>query len=95
MKHLESLINYLSNEVFVSSDDCLKNICKTTIDTLKSFDSTKKKYVCGNQIPFMTLSKEIMTRSTLRNKLKHKMKENRLLYTQQKNKLLKYVTMEI
>ena len=40
-------------------------------------------------MPFMTksLSKEIMTGSTLRNKyLKHKTEENRLLYTQQRNK---------
>ena len=39
-------------------------------------------------MPFMTknLSKEIMTRSRLRHKyLKHKMEENRLLYTQQRN----------
>ena len=40
-------------------------------------------------MPFMTIShsKEIMTRSRLRNKyLKHKTEENRLLYTQQRNK---------
>ena len=42
-------------------------------------------------MPFMAanLSKEIMTRSRFRNKhLKHKTEENRLLYTQQWNKLL-------
>ena len=59
------------------------------MDTLNSFAPIKKKYAPGNQMPFMTknLSKEIMTRSRLRNKyLKHKTEENRLLYTQQRNK---------
>ena len=59
------------------------------MDTLNSFARIKKKYARGNQMPFMTknLSKEIMTRSRLRNKyLKHKTEENRLLYTQQRNK---------
>ena len=59
------------------------------MDTLNSFAPIKKKYARGNQMPFMTknLSKEIMTRSRLRNKyLKHKTEENRLLYTQQRNK---------
>ena len=54
------------------------------MDNLISFAPMKKKYARGNQMPFMTksLSKEIMTRSTLRNKyLKHKTEENRLLYT--------------
>ena len=49
----------------------------------------KKKYARGNQMPFMTkdLSKEIMIRSRLRNKyLNNKSEENRLLYTQQRNK---------
>ena len=59
------------------------------MDALNPFAPIKKKYARGNQIPFMTknLSKEIMTRSRLRNKyLKHKMEENRLLYIQQRNK---------
>ena len=59
------------------------------MDTLNSSAPTKKKYARGNQMPFLTknLSKEIMTRSRLRNKyLKHKTEENRLLYTQQRNK---------
>ena len=84
-----SLMNNLSNEVFVNNDDGLQKFCKTTMDTLNSFAPIKKKYARGNQMPFMTknLSKEIMTRSRLRNKyLKHKTEENRLLYTQQRNK---------
>ena len=83
-----SLINNLSNEVFVN-DDGLEKFCKTTTDTLNSFPPIKKKYARGNQMPFTTknLSKEIMTRSKFRNKyLKHKTEENRLLYTQQRNK---------
>ena len=42
-------------------------------------------------MPVMTknVSKEVMTRSRLRNKyLKHKTEENRLLYTQQRNKFV-------
>ena len=83
------LINNFSNVVFVNKDDELQKFCQVTMDTLNSFAPIKKKYVPGNQMPFMTknLSKEIMTRSRLRNKhLKHKTEENRLLYTQQRNK---------
>ena len=83
-----SLINNLSNEVFLNNDDGLEKFCKTTMDTLNSFAPIKNKYPCGNQMPFMTknLSKEIMTRSRSRNKyLKHKTEENRLLCTQQRN----------
>ena len=83
-----SLINNLSNEVFVN-DDGLEKFWKTTMDTLNSFHPIKKKYARANQMPFTTknLSKEIMTRSKLRNTyLKHKTEENRLLYTQQRNK---------
>ena len=68
------LINNLSNEAFVNNDDGLNTFCKTTMDTLNSFAPIKTKYARGNQMPFMTknLSKEIMTRSILRNKyLKH------------------------
>ena len=72
--------------MFVNNDDGLQKLCKTTMDTLNSF--ARGKYVRGNQMLFMTksLSKEIMTKSRLRNKyLNHKMEENRLLYTQQRN----------
>ena len=77
-------MNDLSNEIFVNNDDGLQKFCKMTMDTLNSFAPIKKKYARGNQMPFMTknLSKEIMTRSRLRNKhLKNKAEENRLLYT--------------
>ena len=84
-----SLINNLSNGVFVNNDGELQKFCKTTLDTLHSFAPIKKKYARGNQMPFMTknLYKEIMTGSRLRNKyLKHKTEENCLLYTQQRYK---------
>ena len=84
-----SLINNLSNETFLNIDDGLEKFCKTTMDTLNSFAPIKKKYARVNQMSLITtnLSKQIMTRSRLRNKcLKHKTEENRLLYTQQRNK---------
>ena len=73
------------------------------MDTLNSFHPIKKKYARANQMPFTTknLSKEIMTRSKLRNKyLKHKTEENRFLCIQQRNKYVSLlrktkITMEI
>ena len=60
---------------------------KTTLDTLNSFAPIKKKYTRGNQMSFMTKnhSKEIMTRSTLRNNyLKIKQKKLSLVYLAKK-----------
>ena len=79
----------MSNEVFVNNDHGLEKFFKTTTDTLNSFARIKKEYARGNQMPFMTKkhSKEIMTKSRLRNKhLKRKTEKNRLLYTQPGNK---------
>ena len=58
------LINNLSNKVFLNNDDGLEKLCKTTVDTLNSFATIRKKYAWCNQIPFLTkkLSKEIMNR---------------------------------
>ena len=56
---------------------------------MNSFAPIKKKYPQGNQLSFITKihSQKIMTRSRLINKyLKHKTEENRLLYTQRRNK---------
>ena len=81
----DCLVNNLSNEVFSNNDNGLEKFCKTTMDTLNLFAPIKRKYARGNQMPFMTkdLSKEMMTRSRLRNKyLKYKTEENRFLYTQ-------------
>ena len=88
-KFRDCLVNNLSNEVFSNNDNGLEKFCKTTMNTLNLFPPIKKKYARGNQMSFMTkdLSKEMMTRSRLRNKyLKDKTEENRLLYTQQRNK---------
>ena len=65
-----SLISNLSNWVFVNNDDGLKKFSKKNLDILNSFTPIKKIYAHGNQVPFMTkgLSREIMTRSRLRNK---------------------------
>ena len=85
----DCLVNNLSNKVFSNNDNGLEKFCKITMDTLNLFAPIKKKYARGNQMPFMTkdLTKEMMTRSRLRNKyLKDKSEENRLLYTQQRNK---------
>ena len=84
----DCLVNNLSNEVFSNNDNELEKFCKTTMDTLNLFAPIKKKYARGNQMSFMTkdLSK-MMTRSRLKNKyLKDKTEENRLLYTQQRNR---------
>ena len=65
------------------------------IGVLRSFSkymerhaSPKKKYIRGNQSPFMnnTLSKEIMKKTKLRNNfLKNRIEENRNKYTKQRN----------
>ena len=54
-----SLINNLSNEVFVSNGDGLGKFCKTTMDTLNSFAPIKKKYASSNQIVSYIVRKEI------------------------------------
>ena len=54
-----SLINNLSNEVFVSNGDGLGKFCKTTMDTLNSFAPIKKKYASSNQIVSYRVRKEI------------------------------------
>ena len=57
-----------------------------SMNALNKHAPRKKKFVRGNQMPFMTkdLSKEIMKRSRLRSRfLKKKSLENRMLYTQQ------------
>ena len=50
--------------------------------------STQKKYARGNHIPFMNkaLSKEVMTRTRLRNKfLKDRSEKNKKKYSKQRN----------
>ena len=88
-----SLVNNLSNEVFVNNDNGLEKFCQTTMNTLNSFSPIKKKNACGNQKNFMTkdLFKGIMTRSRLRNEyLKRKTEDNCFLYIQQRNKCVSF-----
>ena len=82
------LIDKLSNEKFAVNDDGLKRFCELSLNVLNKHAPRKKKYARGNQMPVFTkeLSKEIMTRSRLRNKyLKNRNEENRAIYAKQRN----------
>ena len=84
----KDLIDKLSTEELVINDDGMKRFCELSINILNKHSPRKKKYVRGNQMPFFTkqLSKEIMTRSRLRNKyLRNKNEDNRALYVKQRN----------
>ena len=83
-----SLEKKLSREVYVNNYDGLERFCKIRMDTLDKVAPIKRKYASGNQMPFMTkeLSKKIMARSRLNKYLTDKTVENRLSYTQQRNK---------
>ena len=84
----KDLIDKLSNEELVINDDGMKRFCELNINILNKHAPRKIKYARGNQIPFFTkqLSKEIMTRSRLRNKyLRNKNEDNRALYVKQRN----------
>ena len=59
---------------------------KSFVISYEKLAPRRKKYVRGNQMPFMTkdLSKEVIERSRLCSRfLKNKSQENRMLYTQQ------------
>ena len=43
-----SLINNLSNEIFVNKNDGLQKFCKTTMNSLNAFAPTKKRYARVN-----------------------------------------------
>ena len=61
----------------------LQLFCKVCIETVKNFAPKKRKYTRANQIPFMTKehSKEIITRSRLKNNfLKKLSEENKIRY---------------
>ena len=84
----KDLIDKLSNEKFVINDDGLKRFCELSVNVLNKHASRKKKYARGNQMPLFTkeLSKEIMTRSRLRNKyLKIRNEKNTAIYVKQRN----------
>ena len=71
-----------------NSDQSFSNFINTYITVLNKQLPKKKKYVRGNQSPFMnkTLSKGIMLRTNLRNKfLKNRSNENKTNYVKQRN----------
>ena len=78
----------LSTEKFVINDDGLRRFCGLSVNILNKHAPYNKSIARGNQMPLFTkeLSKEIMTRSRLRNKyLKNRNEENRAIYVKQRN----------
>ena len=65
----KSLIDKLTNQIYVNNNDGFNRFCKTSIDTLNSFVPINNKFFRVNQMPFTTeeLSKETMKKSRLRN----------------------------
>ena len=49
-----SLINNLSNQIYLKNDDGFNRFCKISIDTLNSSDPNKIKFVKVNQVSFIT-----------------------------------------
>ena len=60
----KSLIDNVSNQMNVNSDNGFNRFCKISINTLNSFSPIKNKFVRANQIPFITkeLSRETVKR---------------------------------
>lgn len=75
----ESLIDSLSNKIYVSNDDGLKRFSKTGIDALNSFAPTKKKFFKANEMLFIRkeFSREIMKKLRLMNNF-YKRKQKKL-----------------
>ena len=84
----ESLLEELSQVRINNDDEGFNNFLRICRNTLDRFAPRKKKYIRGNNAPFMnkTLSKEIMKRSNLRNKyLKSRSEEDRQRFRKQRN----------
>ena len=84
----KDLIDKLSNEKFVITDDGLKRFCEISVNVLNKHAPRKNKYARANQMPFFTkeFSKEIMTRSRLHKKyLKNRNEKNRAINVKQRN----------
>ena len=84
----DSLLEELSPVRINNDDDGFNNFLRICRNTLDRFAPRKKKYIRGNNAPFMnkTLSKEIMKRSNLRNKyLKSRSEEDRQRFRKQRN----------
>ena len=78
------------NDIFQAQalTDTKENVQTNIVNIFNNHAPLKKRYVRANQAPFMNkkLSKEIMTRSRLRDKfLKTKTGENRKAYNKQRN----------
>ena len=83
----ELLHENLKEKLSGNSDQSFSNFVNTC-NTVLDKQLPKKKYVRGNQSPFMnkTLSKAIMLRTLLRNKfLKNRSNENKTNYVKQRN----------
>ena len=83
---LNDVLNELENQEHLLNDpDCFYKVCA---EVLNRHAPQKKKYVRGNNKPFMnkTLSQAIMQRTKLRNKfLKDPTEHNKISYTKQRN----------
>ena len=82
----ELLLETLKRKLSGNSDQSFSNFVNTCNTVLDKHFPKKKKYVRGNQSPFMnkTLSKTIMLRTLLRNKfLKNRRNENKTNYVKQ------------
>ena len=81
----EVLFEVQNTESFVKDPDCFYKVC---IEVLNQHAPRKKKYVRGNNKPFLNkaLSKAIMQRTKLRNKsLKDPSAANKFSYSKQRN----------
>ena len=84
----ESLLENLKGKLLGNSDQNFSNFVNTCNIVLDKQLPKKKKYVRGNQSPFMnkTMSKAIMLRAILRNIfLKNRSKESKTNYVKQRN----------
>ena len=85
---LTDLCDKISKETFQGHENDLENFLSICIQATNRHAPSKKKFIRGNQSPFMNkdLSKAIMTRSRLRNKfLKSRTLSNRENYAKQRN----------
>ena len=84
----ESLLENLKGKLSGNSDQSFSNFINTCNTVLDKQLPKKKKYVRGDQSPFMnkTLSKAFMLRTSLRNTfLKNRSNENKTNYVKQRN----------
>ena len=84
----EKVTSELSKVVLENSDKGFNKFLVVSKEALNMYASLKKKYIRGNNSPFMnrTLSKEIIKRSRLRNKfLKSKSEADKKNYVKQRN----------